>query len=44
LVDSLKEIKKVSDNIVKSALIVNGDALNKILAEEKLKDEFLNVA
>ena len=43
LTEADKELKKVSDRISKSALIVTGESLLKIFLEDKLKDEFLNV-
>jgi magnesium-transporting ATPase (P-type) len=43
LTSAYKEIIKITEAVVKNALIVNGDSLNKILVEEKLKAEFLNV-
>jgi phospholipid-transporting ATPase len=32
-----------SPSMMKSALVVNGEALTKILTEDKLREEFLNV-
>ena len=42
LTDAYAELHK--NPFMKSALIINGDALHKVLTEDKLREEFLNVS